>query len=69
LFGVDVKTVLEVFAPDASDHIIDIKRRTRGADRQRVAVVAGIAAIAEDTKPQFAGLIEDRVTLLKFDNS
>jgi len=37
-------------------------------DRQRFVVVAGVAAVGEEAKPQLAGLIEDGVAFFKFDD-
>ena len=68
LLGVDVESVFEILALDVRHDVVDIERRVCGADRQRVAVVAGIAAIGEDAQPQFAGLVEHGVTFFEFDN-
>ena len=38
------------------------------APRQRLAIACRFAAIGEGAEPQLAGLIEDRVTILEFDN-
>src|SRR5882757_4418779 len=63
LFTIDVETVFEPFLPQARHHVVEVENGIRGADRQRLAIIAGIAAVGEDAEPQFAGLVENIVAL------
>ena len=53
---------------DAGHDGVDVQRGVGAFDRQGLPVIAGIAAVGERAEPQLAGLIEDRVTFLEFDD-
>src|SRR4051794_11059427 len=68
LLTVDVEAIFVAGAADRGHHVVDIQRGIIGLDRQCAAIAAGIAAIDEGTDAQLAGLVEDLVTLLEFDD-
>src|SRR5438270_10539173 len=58
LLGIDIEAVFEVVATDRRHHRVDVERGIGTFDRERLAIIAGIAAIGEDAEPQLARLIE-----------
>src|SRR5262245_41030113 len=68
LLDVRIEAVLGSLPPDTHHDVVDVDGRIGCGDCQRLVIVAGAAAIGENTEPEFSALIVDVIATLPLDH-
>src|SRR5215831_8424807 len=68
LLQIGIEAVFRIDVANARHHVVDILGGVSCLDRQRLAIIAGYALVAERAEPELAGLVEEGMALFEFDH-